>query len=1208
MKNQLILIVVAILFISINLNAQIININNTTDPESVYGTQQLVEDVLISSPCAQVDSFSEQVFGTPVDTANKSYGFFKKPAGSSFPFDKGIILTSGSANPAGNIVNPGIISEENNLSKDPDLELALGLNGTENATFIKFNFVAVSSTISFRYLMASEEYNKRDECTFSDAFAFLLRPVGTTTYTNLAIIPGTTTPVSTTNVHPNVPSNLGVTGCAAINEAFFEGYDLGDTNYGGRTKVLIASATVVPNQTYEIKLVIADQGDQAFDSAVFLEAGSFSLDADLGSPKLIASNNAACGGSVLLDATIVANSYKWFKDNVEIPGAIGQTYNANLGDGFYKVEATLAVGCIADDEIEVQFTSQPSATKPINIVQCDTDDDGLMFFDFTLKNSEIENGQTNITTTYYSSQADADSRTNELPNPYQTGNATIYARVENNASTNCYATTSFNVEVLKEPSPLDAANISPLELCDNPSSGTDTDGYASFNLSSKNTEILNGQTLANFSIDYYTDSSYNAIYLIPNPATFINTIVNGQTIYVRVSNKLNSNCFKNTSFTISVLKLPTVNSIVQLTQCDDNTDSISLFNLTEGNTLISSGSSEIFTYYLTQAEAETGLVADQITNFTSYPNPTPINSFVYARIENTNGCYRTARINLIVGASQIPSTFNTLEYYMCDDALVDGDKRNGIASFDFSNAESSIDALFPTKNVTVTFYNNEADALAELNVISDLGNHRNEGYPNTQNIYVRVDSDVTNDCVGLGHYVTLYVEELPIENPVTIARQCDDNPFDTEVATTFNTSNLENDILLGQSNVNVTYFDSAGNPLVDINGNFITSPFPNSFRTLSQIITARVTNNSTNTPSGNACFEEITIEFIVDIAPIANTIAIAPVCDDGISDVDGFHEFDTSNIESAILGTQTGMIVSYTDGIGTTLPSPLPNPFNSNTQTILVSVENPINNACVATTTIDFIVNPLPDFNITTPQIVCLNNPTTVLTIDWEFDNYTYDWKDELGNVLVTNSTSLPVTIGGVYEVTAANSLGCKRSKTIQVNESIIATITDEDITVIDDAENNSIAITTTNLGIGDYEFAIKKTDDFISDFQDEPYFENLTPGFYTLFIQDKNNCGIAQIEFSVIGFPKFFTPNNDGENDTWKVLGINENFYATSAVYIFDRFGKLITQIDPTGEGWDGNFNGKLLTSTDYWFSIELIDSNGNSRIRKGHFSLIRR
>jgi len=82
----------------------------------------------------------------------------------------------------------------------------------------------------------------------------------------------------------------------------------------------------------------------------------------------------------------------------------------------------------------------------------------------------------------------------------------------------------------------------------------------------------------------------------------------------------------------------------------------------------------------------------------------------------------------------------------------------------------------------------------------------------------------------------------------------------------------------------------------------------------------------------------------------------------------------------------------------------------------------------------------------------------------------------------------------------------------------------------------------------------------------------------------------------------KFFTPNGDGENDTWQVLGVSSQ--PMSDIYIYDKFGKLLTQLDASDkEGWDGTFNGKQLPSSDYWFRVQLEDG----RIHTGHFSLIR-
>ena len=98
-----------------------------------------------------------------------------------------------------------------------------------------------------------------------------------------------------------------------------------------------------------------------------------------------------------------------------------------------------------------------------------------------------------------------------------------------------------------------------------------------------------------------------------------------------------------------------------------------------------------------------------------------------------------------------------------------------------------------------------------------------------------------------------------------------------------------------------------------------------------------------------------------------------------------------------------------------------------------------------------------------------------------------------------------------------------------------------------------------------------------------------------------KNDCGIVNEGVSVIGFPKFFTPNNDGFNDTWQVYGVSNQFQSNTKILIFNRFGKLIKELDPSGIGWDGTFNGNALPSDDYWFSVQLEDG----RIFKNHFTL---
>ena len=160
-----------------------------------------------------------------------------------------------------------------------------------------------------------------------------------------------------------------------------------------------------------------------------------------------------------------------------------------------------------------------------------------------------------------------------------------------------------------------------------------------------------------------------------------------------------------------------------------------------------------------------------------------------------------------------------------------------------------------------------------------------------------------------------------------------------------------------------------------------------------------------------------------------------------------------------------------------------------------------------------------------------------------------------------------------------------------------------------------SIDVISNDIGPGDYQYAIKNDDTGVrypfSGFQEEPFFENIEGGIYTISVNDKNGCSPdTKLEISVIQFPKFFTPNGDGKNDTWKVKGANKTFYPNSSMNIFNRFGTLVAQIaiDSQG-GWNGTYNGKTLPSDDYWYSIQLIPADKSKLpiLKKGHFSLLR-
>jgi len=124
---------------------------------------------------------------------------------------------------------------------------------------------------------------------------------------------------------------------------------------------------------------------------------------------------------------------------------------------------------------------------------------------------------------------------------------------------------------------------------------------------------------------------------------------------------------------------------------------------------------------------------------------------------------------------------------------------------------------------------------------------------------------------------------------------------------------------------------------------------------------------------------------------------------------------------------------------------------------------------------------------------------------------------------------------------------------------------------------------------------------------QNSNIFNNVAPGSHTITVNDPGGCGSYTENILVVGFPKFFTPNGDGANDHWNIEGISN--LQDPEILIFDRFGKLLAQLD-NQSSWNGIFNGNPLPSTDYWFKLTYLDVEGERTEAKyinNHFSLKR-
>jgi gliding motility-associated-like protein len=129
--------------------------------------------------------------------------------------------------------------------------------------------------------------------------------------------------------------------------------------------------------------------------------------------------------------------------------------------------------------------------------------------------------------------------------------------------------------------------------------------------------------------------------------------------------------------------------------------------------------------------------------------------------------------------------------------------------------------------------------------------------------------------------------------------------------------------------------------------------------------------------------------------------------------------------------------------------------------------------------------------------------------------------------------------------------------------------------------------------------------------FQNDNIFSDVDGGLYTGYVRALSGCGnaVASEPFLIVNYPTFFTPNGDGINETWKPLGLeNLNITGDLDIYIYDRYGKLLTRLDPLGSGWDGTCDGTFMIVTDYWFKAYFTNElDGTPVFFNGHFTLKR-
>ena len=770
-----------------------------------------------------------------------------------------------------------------------------------------------------------------------------------------------------------------------------------------------------------------------------------------------------------------------------------------------------------------------------------------------------------------------------------TSNQTLVFEQITNPSTGCIVTLSETETVTVNALP-SIVTPSPLVVCDD----AIQDGFTQIDLQDKDIEITGGN--ASYSVSYHLTQAF-ADLGTPELSMPYTNVSNPQTVYVRVEDT-NTGCFSTTLLELEVINSIGVNVPSDLTFCDPDNDGFGVFDLESKTAEITGGDPDLaVTYHETETNAENNIAPLS----SPYNNIVAFNQTIWVRVENTTTateCPTVIEMQLVVLVT--PEIQDPEPYIICDD---DDDS---VAIFDLTTRNDEILNGLSTLQYSIEYFESQTNAENQINVINLPQTYTNTSNPQT--IWVRVENNTTG-CYSLTT-LELQINSLPIVNMPTPLELCDDDTADE--ITVFDLTVKTDEITEGNTdNIIVEYYETYAGALSGTNpidpDTAYTNTSINGEEANPQTIHIRVENVTT----GCFALTTMTIRVLPNPTPTpSENLAFLNACDVN-NPGDMIEEFDLTTQETLIINNEPGVTATYYESLSDaetgTNSIASPSAYNniSSPQTIYVRVTNDTT-GCYTIVNFDLIVYPVPQPELEPVYTLCLDtNGTEVIgvpIIDTGFDTtlYSFQWSYDGSIIGGANDSYYEATQPGVYAVLITNlQLGCEFEVTATVNEAAPPTVVAE-VTSQAFSDSHTIEVSATGVGAdSQYEYSLDN-----GQWQLSNIFEDVDSGSHLVRVREINGCGEGSYEVFVVDYPPYFTPNGDGYHDTWRISGL-ENFPSVE-IYIFDRYGKLLKELNPTGPGWDGTLKGSPLPTSDYWFVISYEES-GQAKEFRSHFTLKR-